>query len=813
MKKIISSLLLVITAAFMLAMGNVTINAEENEETLIELYPGNNPEFRDQYGDSNWVVDFLGHRWFNTNRAVTFVSKFTGYDPDAETPKTEYVEGDVPQVQYPSGSGGVIVNDTDEDIIIKVADQANSTRQSLASTVTSRFWAYFDKDGKLMMYEDEFINARFLTRVTGQEYWRFSTETEITQYNDAPEGEKPENIIQSTYRIKVADNDLGYVAEPVTLGWNVVAGDETDTQKSSVVSHDSRDVAIPAGWTVVRFGEMARNKPVIDWTATFADVVVENSDEKMVFHYLDPVVKFVGIDELDQNPSVDDVVLIFGYNSEPSIASLITGVSARYIDEEDDIKSGGTGTSYKNADYFIDIFDGEELLETIEVKYNAETSKYVADELTKIDTSLFGKEYKLVYRSTSPNNSAVITKDVILSVGVLLPVINGIENKFIDAGQYIDLYEGLTAHDLENDRDITDSIVITHDTSFNPNNVLFGRHTINVKASWTYVEYASKSFKFPISVDEDQKVFQFNVEENEDETLINFNFHTPSTASRIPTAYDFSMVDKVATASVAGHAGGWGRVTSIFDKEGVLITQLDRFTNTTPEVLKADGTVELMKADDYDFVNWVKTYLTEDALLILTHGAATSGEYRAMEVGEQLVEFDFEDFVVEVPVEETFVVNVADVTPPKVVVRTKTFTIETDNTFANAEEAVLSNIVVIEENSYTTSIPGIQRVDITKPGEHEISVIVADEGGNTVEVEFKLVVRDARASETELDDKTTELGEANDKIGDLENQIADLEEALDAKKEGTSLVVTIVVAVVAAGLAFGGAFLLGRKTP
>ena len=134
MKKFLTALLVALTAMFTFALANVNVSAAEE---LIDLYPQDNPDFAATYGDSHWTVEFNGHRWHMVKRSTRHVSNFTGYDPAAPTNVVQSLPGSaVPPVFYPSGSGSLIINDTDHDILVTSAD---GTRKEITATVNNRF--------------------------------------------------------------------------------------------------------------------------------------------------------------------------------------------------------------------------------------------------------------------------------------------------------------------------------------------------------------------------------------------------------------------------------------------------------------------------------------------------------------------------------------------------------------------------------------------------------------------------------------------------------------------------------------------------
>lgn len=811
MKKIIISLLVLITSGFVFALAGLNLLAKDD---LINLYPRGDENFETTpgIGNSNWVMEYHGHRLFNSIQSVTHVSTFDQnfYDEEGnvidkpEEKKVWFKGVDVPRVAN-SNNGGVIVNDKDYDITIDTS--TGTARADIGSAVTSRYWAYFDETGKLRMYEDELINRKSLTRVDGEGYWRLSTEEEIAQYDAAADGEKPEHIVKNVpYRIRL-EEDGTYKAEPLDLGWVVTNRQDGQTPyESNVVENDSRYIHVPAGWTVVRFGQNARSavvpgfNAIEKWTADFADLIVANSDKKMEFKYVDPKAKFNGITNLDGDKDLDGVQIVIGNEVLNITEAVLGGVTSTYVTKENDILSAGNGTIFDYADFSLEISDGEEVLETLEIKYNKATKEYEVPEVTKIDTSEFGKEYNLAYKSSTPVNKEETVFEATVVIGTVNPEILGLEKKYGREGSSINLYDGITAKDPDG-KDITSNITITHEDNFNPNYLTYGNHVITVTLNWLYESIAPNTFKFPVTVDETQKEWKFDVKENNDKSLINFNYENPSESDRIPTIYDHSLVDEIIKDKTKVNFTKENGTTLIFDKAGVLVTKLDTFkTDATPQVLK-DGKVENLP-QDYDYKEWITDYLVRGSYLLHTQGSDDSKETQLMKVGEKLVDFlFFEYFSQEVTVVKTFEVEVSDVTPPRVRVLSKNFTIYTDNNFENVQEALYSNIEVFEINGYTMSISQVaSRIDIHTSGEHNVEVTVTDLSGNSVTVRFKLIIKDVY--EVELPETGDDLDET---VKDLEEQLQDALDKIDSK---TTLTMVLVISLVSLVLSIGTTVIL-----
>jgi len=830
MKKILSTLLLALTAAFMFAT-----NVKADEE-LVDLYPQDNPAFADSYGNSHWTMEFNGHRWHTVRRSARHVSKFTGYDSEGDLNVVQEIPGEnVPPVFYPSGSGSFIFNDTEHDVVVT---SSSGTRKELTD-VNNRFWAYFDEEGKLYMYEDEFVNPLHITKE--DDAWRLATEAEIDAFIAADEGEKPENMLHTPIRIKTTED--GYLIEPVRLGWftdvpaKPVEGEEGEFENlTDTIFHDynSADVVIPAGHTVVSFGEMARVAPVLAWAGEFPFLIAEGFDEPAVFKYNNTDPYFAGIEALDDNPSAELTTIIIGYNAEVITADIIQGVSARYIDEEDDIADDGNRRIFKQTDFEVEVYSGDELLETVVVEF-VDGAYTVVEELTAIDSSLFGEEYRLVYKAANPlDETLTVEVEAVVSVGVLPPQIyeldqNGqridVQDKRMDLHGYINLYDGIFAHDLENDVDITNSIRITHGNDFNPNYVPFGTHEITVTASWVY----KQDFAMTITWGEDEDAVDWVF----DDIGNNVDYADPAEASRINTIYTLKSIDKLTTPGFKAQAEAWGRVTMVIDKAtGKVLTRLDRFANTTPEVIDENGDVEVLAS--YNFNEWITEYLTEDTVLLHTHGSDAGGVEKsnrvrsnALPLGTELNITSFDDYIEEtVQTTNTFNVIVEDTVEPTISAIQPVYTIYTDAGYTSLSQALLPNVVAEDNNRVSNVVfVGITQAQLTIPGEYNVTAIASDPSANNAQTTFKVNVVQRELPEdvvTEIDDLNDQLKDANEKNAELEGKVSDLEqaladqtaelqEAIDAKSEGTSLVVTIIIAVVTAGLSFGGAVLLLRK--
>lgn len=798
MKKVVMTFLIALSAVTMLAFNGLKVKADE---AIIDLYPNDDKtQLEGKFGNSNWVLEFGGYRYHTVSFMARFASHFTGIE-DAE--KVEFSGADVPKIDG-NAMGGFFHNNSDKEIFL-----ADAERAPLTGTM-NRIWAHFNEEGKLVMFEDH-IQVYYITKVEGQEYYRLATEAEIKTFDEAEEGAKPANIKQTHIRMVLDEDGSGYKIEPLGyLKWThedyvpeeIVAEDGTVTPANPVESilldYDPNKVRMGKGWTSLHFSTWDRGQAkFMDFVKTLPGHLIANT-EKVEVKYNDPAPIFYGLNELDVNDQEQGVNIVYDFATDAFVSSAINNVTAQHITKQEFFDKKHT-----NVDFKIEVLSEEnEVLETVNVPYVVADSKYVPekDVFETIDTEDFGARYKLRYTSASPvtaENTKV--EEAIIDVGVLPININNVGPRFINEGTYIDLLEGITADDNYGN-DITSSLTWSaNDPDFNRYSAQTGKFDITLHANYWYAAGGALDITQPITLGNGDKSFTFPLERINPTDNIAIGTATPLRQGVIITdAKIFAdQIDNNLNKSDMNKL--WGNVYYVLlDASGTV----ESYYNYTTAKYMVNGVVTDItgkvgdKATRNEFLAKLQ-FGERYTFIAATATAATDGINNILATVDENTKFDGIPVYFNVVGERTFTLTVTDTTPPAVKVLQKEFTIYTDNTFENALEAITSNIQVTEQQEYTVNVAGVNRISITEAGEHDISVLVTD-GQNDVTVEFKLIVKEAKASQQELTDS---LNDALDKIAELETQ-------LDAKPEGTPLVLVIVISVATALLSFGGAFLL-----
>jgi len=830
MKKVLASILVALTAIFMIST-NDFVKAEED---LIDLYPnGNIANLQGQYGNSNWVLEFNGRRYHTVSFMARFASRFTGIE-DLE--KEVFTASDVPGVSA-NAMGGLFINNTERDVVMSAGDRTGLTG------VINRAWAYFDENGRLYMFEDH-VSAYYLTKVEDEDYWRLSTEDEIAAFEaleEPAEGEEPVDlgfeINHGHIRIMLDEDGNGYKAEPLAyLSWYnkdyVAANAEEEIEESGSKSvlfdpevRDPRSVVLPKGHTIYHISTWDRgvSEMYTDWAMKFPEVIADVETElRSETKYIDPAPTFFGITALDVNDQVAGVNIVVEYGVTVEVADFIAGVSAQHKNEA----QSQTATDHTKVPFKLEVLQNGEVIETVNVAADGTPDKA---EFEMIDSGNFGAGYELRYSAVSPDTETQVQEVVAtVDVGVLPININNVRNREIDENTSVDLYDGITADDNYGN-DISASITIDDVAGLNIYNAKAGVYNVTVRASYVYGEQVDDSQ--PLTVSYGELTHTFPAENINPTANIGIGTDTAMRRGVLITneaAFDKAIADLTVNSDMA--AVWSGTFFGLYDGGNNLIAYFNQ--GTGKQLLNgvtSDIDAPTAKATRDAYLNqlvWDNNY----KFVAITNSPAPSAFvlFSVVPVEETIEGFP-ESFLVEA--ERTYQLRVVDKQDPQIHLHNKTFVIYTDHSYANALEAILSNVTVIDENLNNVVSPGANRLDITIPGEHEVTVTATDLEGNMATVDFTLVVKEARASQDEVDALLDEIealeAELEAAQGDttaleaeieaLEAELSELETDLGAKIDdhptGTSMVVTIIIAVVAAGLSFGGAVLfLGKKS-
>jgi len=809
MKKLFSSLLVILTTFVLMATLGLNVKADEE---IIDLYPDEDiNHLKGGYGNSNWVLDFAGYRYHTVSFMARFASNFTNINDEG---KEKWKGSEIPHVSA-NAMGGFIHNDSDRDVILEDGDR------SALTGVINRVWAIFDEEGRLAVFEDH-INVYYIKEVAGEDYFRLATPEEIKEFDDAEDGEKPSDMRHIHIRMVLNEDNETYKIEPLGyLKWEhqdyVPAGDGVEEQgeKSTIFDYNPREIHLNKGWTALHFSTWDRGKDKFNALIASMPELLASQDETMELNYLNPAPTFVNLKEKDVNKGEEGVNFVYSVNSQPIVSMLTDEVEARHVNETQSKKGQHT-----KVDYLIRIFDENKTeIETVEVTYDKDAKKYVPNKevLEELDTSVFGARYYAEFEAVqleSDNETSYVTGDkivvdAIIDVGVLPIHFTGVENVFIDEGLPIDLLKGIKAYDNANDlNDISGSLnysIVNRNTGsshFNIYNVKAGDYDVTVNAEYIYGE--------TLPFDEDTKIEHGDKSVTVPVGRIN---HSADPFSYNAAGSMFTDASKIDLNLFATQGDKWGiymalvdatgKVTAYYDYDNKVMTFKDGTKSNIAAVQKKEPRMEWLNALDF-----------EDGEKLLLSSTTTDPLYtflKGLDVGSELEGLG-KTYLVEGSA--TYRLTVTDITPPKVRVKQETLTIYTDSTFKNAEEAALSNIEIFEEHGYTVTVPGANRMDITNPAEHNVRVIVIDNSGNETEVSFKILVKEAKVSESEKDDLEDELRDANnalekelndakDKIKDLEDALTQAEKDIKDKREGTSVTTVIVVALVTAVVSIG----------
>lgn len=764
MKRIFTSLLLVLAGLFMFA--TLSVQPVKAETDLIDLYPNEDVNnLKGNFGNSNWVLDFAGYRYHTVSFMARFASNFDGIEE-----KAEFKGSEIGHLSA-NAMGGIIHNDTEKDVVLKDGDRTALT------AVINRVWAVFDEEGKLVLFEDH-INVYYMTEVAGEDYFRLSTPEEIALFDEAEEGEKPANIRQTHIRIALNEDGETYKAEPLGyLKWTNAdyvpesEGVEEEGVPSVIFEHDVNEVHLNAGWTALHFSTWDRGKPNFNALIALMPGLLASQEEKMELNYLNPAPYFVNLSEKDVNKSEPGINFVYDYETTPVVSMLIDEVEARHVNDEQ-FKKG----QFSLVDFVLKLYDEEnELLETINVTYDAEEKEYVPEKevFEQLDTSLFGARYYVVFEATqlpmegfetSSVTGPKVIENTIVDIGVLPIHFTGVENRYLDEGLPIDLLEGIKAYDNSRDlKGINDTLSYeivnekTNSSHFNIWNAKAGTYRVTVKAYLDFVQAIDISEDVEISFGEYEGTI---TKERINISVDPFGYASPPPPMAMFTEFTESTRTLLKTSDLK-----YNVQMALIDGSGIVVA----YFNTVSGKMRVEGGAETTIAgnnrepsrstwiDAIDFgvgYKLIAGYAPADDVHVLL---------QKVNVGDKIEGLGF---AARVHGETTYRLTVADFTPPKVVVRAETLEIYTDTAFVDAEEAILSNIVIFEEYGYTVAMPGANRIDITEPGEHNVRVIVTDDSLNEVEVNFTLLVKPAKLSEEEV----------NAIIADLEDRIRDLEE-------------------------------------
>lgn len=779
MKRVLTSLLVVLTGFFMFAMfATETVKAEGD---LIDLYPNEDiNNLKGTFGNSGWVLDFGGYRYHTVSFMARYGSKFVGID-DLE--KKEFKGADIGHISA-NAMGGFISNNTERDVILKDGDRTALTG------VINRVWAVFDETGNLVLFEDH-IYTYFIKEVAGENYFRLATPEEIAIYEAAPEGEKPADMRNTHMRMALNADGETYKIEPLgNLKWTnadyVAAEGDVPQQgvKSVIFDYDPNEVHLKAGYTALHFSTWDRGKAKFNALIKAMPGFLASQEHKMELNYLNPAPTFVNLTTKDENPAEEGINLVFNYESVPAVSKLVSAVEARHVNQEEWF----LGTHTK-VNYAVKIFDEEKtLLETVEVIYNETEEKYIPSKevFEFIDTTNWGVRYFVEYSTTQPeydNETSYVTGpttfvEATIDVGVLPIHFTGVAPRVMNEGLPVELLLGIKAYDNSKDmNEITSSLTYTitnqktGSNHFNIWNAKAGIYDVEVRANFYYSQEVDFTNDVEISLGDKTGTINAN--------RINIAGDPFGWASTPPPMALYTEFNETTRTKLKSSDLKYNVQMALINGAGEIVA----YFNTITGKMRVEGGTEVAITGsnrEPSRAAWINAIKFGVGYRLIAGYAPTDDVHILLQTAKLGDKIKGLGFTAEVVGIRNYRLEVKDITLPMVTVRQETMTIYTDNSFKNAEEAILSNLNIYEENEYVVAITGLARIDITEPGEHNIKMVIADVSGNEVEVEFKLIVAPKRASEADLDALQAIVDGLKTTINALEVEIANLEAAIAA---------------------------------
>jgi len=815
LKKLVLLFLLGLFAVF----GFSITSYADDVDGLIELYPYDQEACLEatasctqtKLGNSNWDFVYYGHRYHIVRGSARYVTEWSDTNADGFISALEMTA--TPWNAFAS----VIINDTDESVVLSTAN----ARTDLTSVV-HRKYAYFDEAGQLQMFEDHistfYIHNDGTDLTPANADWRLATQAEIDAFVAAtdPATETP-NTRQTHMRMALSDTDSdGYVIEPLGyLKWTNADVDtvaDTNVENwSTILTGNPNNVSIPAGWTVVSFGTYDRGSylKTTNFILSLPTAMLDDTVDPFYTEYTDQPSTFAGITALDDDLVTPGTNIVVDYNGT---FDLPTTVTASWLDMFDG--DGKIINATEMLDYSVVISQDGVDLETINFTYDEVGMVYTASgPVTSIDSSEFGSGYTATWMVTNPADlDTEVSADIV--IGVMPPKFVGVADRYVDQGAFVDPLEGVTADDgYSNDK--TSSILFTAPAGFNMYNPLPGTYQIDL------------TFTHHVHFDGVQSLV------NIEGTIVNFNETTALNADVNINTFG-SLVVFTEIDNFTDSATSWGSVIAVIAADNTVKEVYDRYDwghiTSTGEVIE-DGVL---------FAAWQAALtLAPGEFIIASHGSIVSPPLRALLFGDPVtLTIGYPDFDYDIVTNSSYMLTVDDLTAPLLLVVDHNYTITTTE-FTSVNNAILSNVVAFD---YTDDyedlaifVSNAGGMSLTTPGTYNVEVTVEDVAGNSAIKSFsitvvapKVTVAEAQAAAQALiDAQTITQAEAQaaaqalidaQTITQAETQalidaaVAAAIDALPADEVGTSTVMTIVISVICAGIAFGAAAILfGKK--
>ncbi len=730
MKKILTGLMLLFT----FVLGLTLINNVKAEEEVIDLYPydqeacllADDSCTHTKVGDSHWSFTYFGHRYHVIRDLVRYGHESIDLNSDGWVDDNELAG--IPYNAFAS----VFINNTGSEIDIKTANARTDI-----TDVVHRKYAYFDENGVLQMFEDHISNYYIYNDgdATTPD-WRLATQTEIDAYQaevaaeTISDGDPSSDGLTrySPIRIKLDSSDSdGYVVE--SLGWLKWTNADVDTsvvtdptQWSTIIADDPNNVYVPAGWVVVSFGTLDRgtaNPKTTEFIKTLPYAMTDSSVTPMFMTYEDQPGWFSGMSDLDDDAVTPGVNIVVDYNGTFDLPDT---VSASWMNMFDDTTNDIIHRVDK-LDYSVEIYQDDNLLQTIDFTWNEGTGEYDASGAqTVIDTSVFGAAYKAVFKTNTPNDDPTeVSADIV--IGVMPPKFMGVENRYSDEGVFVDLMQGISADDGYGN-DLTDTVSVTVPDGFNYYSPKPGVYDINLE--FTHHVHFDGIIPFVVLGG----------------TQIDFD----GSLNIVSTDWDSTIAVYTDVSQLQATTMSWGSSGVIIEVagDGTVIRTINRHNW---DLVDENGLNTPANASGM-FDGWLSGLTLEEDGFIIIVGYKLGDAYataQGLAYGDS-VSYDLtqkDDFDYDIVTDASYVLTIDDTTNPYAVVVDDNYTIE-ENSFDNVNDAILANVVGFDNfdsaDDLAVYVSDNGGMLLDTAGTYTVEVTVEDVAGNATTVEFDVTV-------------------------------------------------------------------------
>ncbi len=768
MKKLTTYLLL----GFFAVMALSFISYADETDEIVELYPYNQQaclEATDgctetKVGSSNWSWMYYGHRYHVVRGGARYAKDFVDEDSDGFISPLE-----IGSTLSWNAFGALTINDTDEMVVLST----ESGRADI-TTVVHRIYAYFDEAGVLQMFEDQIHTYYIFNEGDAEEPdWRLATETEIDTYEAADP--KPDDMRHTHIRMALDDtHPRGYVLEPLSyIQWTNADVDTAEAPVedwSTIIPGNPNYVTIPAGWSTFSFSTFDRstqNPLTHAYLQTLPFAMTDDTVDPMVLEYEHQPAVFNNIQDLDDDLVTPGINIVVDYQEAFDLPTFVTATWKKMFDD-----GGKIIDETEYLDYEVTISQDGVDLETI--AFTEEAGVYTASApVSSIDSTEFGAGYTATFVVENPKGH-VTERVADIVIGVMPPTFSGVDTRYVNEGNFIDVLEGITADDGYGN-DLTDSIEVAIPDDLSLYNPRPGTYEIDLEFTHNVFFPGEDSFVTFTTGGDD--------EEEEEETVVYFDEEEVLNAD--VGVNELSGILKVWTEvdNFLDAGSAWGSVIIKVGADGTMVERYSRYTwNHTYFDEELEEAVTVV-GDADQFAEWQENMTLEEGEFILAaHGSVHAPVLRAAQLayGDSVeLTIGFPDFSYDIVTETSYDLIVDDITPPMALVVNDDFSFEVGQ-FDSVNQAILSNVVAFDMNDgndvamYVSNNGGLS---LTDPGTYTVEVTVEDIAGNFATASFDVEVLEATLTEDMIQQMIDDAVEQA--INDFRDELDD-EEPVDS---------------------------------